>query len=784
MSNISAIAPPQLSPTVLIVEDDTTMRILLHQAMKQEGYQVLEANNGAEALDVYSRHHPNIILLDALMPVMDGFTCCSQLQTLPEGDRTPVLMITALEDPESVDRAFAAGAIDYITKPIHWAVLRQRVRRLLQTRQALENLQTQTERMQQSEAQLRLALEAASMGTWIWDITSGNVISDTTTARNLGMLVGRADSSAYISTFEHLSARIHPEDQSFVVQALDQAIAHQTDYDLEFRVIWPDETVHWIASRGQVYGSTQDQALRMTGISMDITERKQAERKIREQAALLDVATDAILVRSLEGQIYFWNKGAERLYGWSAEEVLGQNADQLLYKRSCPHLETARHTLTYRDYWQGELSQITKDGQDIIVESRWTLVRDKVGQPKSVLTVNTNITEKKKLEAQFLRAQRVESIGTLAGGIAHDLNNVLAPILMSLQLLDKKLPDEQSQWLLKTLESNTKRASDLVRQVLSFARGLEGNYTILQVSQLVTEIEKIARETFPKSIEVQLAEFDPHLWMLSGDATQLHQVLMNLCVNARDAMPQGGVLSIQAENLMIDENYARMNLDAKAGPHVVITVVDTGIGIAPEILDRIFEPFFTTKEFGKGTGLGLSTVAAIIKSHGGFINVYSELGKGTRFRVYLPAIERHDSQPTPENQWQSFEGQGELILVVDDEETICQVTQVSLEAHNYRVLTAKDGIEAVALFAQHQHEIRVVLVDIMMPVMDGPTTIRTLRKIDPQANIIAVSGLVSSDRTLEVTESGVNTLLPKPYTTEQLLKALQSILHPSPNNEF
>jgi hypothetical protein len=478
----------------------------------------------------------------------------------------------------------------------------------------------------------------------------------------------------------------------------------------------------------------------------------------------------------LENKILFWNKGSEHLYGWSAADALSKNANDLLYKDASPQLKAAFNAVLEKGDWQGELHQVTKNGKNIIVESRWTLVRDEVKQPKSILTVSTDITEKKQLEIQFLRAQRMESIGTLAGGIAHDLNNVLAPILMTAQLLETQLHDERSKRLLPILITNAKRGAALVKQVLSFARGLEGKFTTLQVKHLILEIKQIVQQTFPKSIEIS-ADIPPDLETVSGDATQLHQVLMNLCVNARDAMPDGGILKISAENFYIDENQARMNLDAHVGSYVLITVADRGSGIPAEVLDRIFEPFFTTKEIGKGTGLGLSTVAGIVKSHGGFVNVYSEVGRGTQFRVYLPAAEVAQTQLVEDLELPK--GHGELILVVDDEVAVRDITKTSLEAYNYKTLTASDGVEAVVLYAQHRESISLVLTDMMMPSMDGPTTIRTLQKINPQVKIIAVSGLASNDKLATADSVGVKTFLSKPYTVRELLKTINSVLYPN-----
>ncbi|MBD2346637.1 hybrid sensor histidine kinase/response regulator [Anabaena subtropica] len=501
-------------------------------------------------------------------------------------------------------------------------------------------------------------------------------------------------------------------------------------------------------------------------------ERKQTEKKIREQAALLDIANDAIFVQDLDGQILFWNESAERLYGWKKAEAIGKKTQKLWEEKNLPLLQKALTTLQQHGSWKGELYQTTKSGKEIILESRWTLVPEFGNNTQCILIVNTEITQKKHLEAQFLRAQRLESIGTLASGIAHDLNNVLAPILMTAQLLESQIKDERSRRLLPILITNAKRGANLVKQVLSFTRGLEGERTILQLKHLIREIQEVIKETFPKSIEI-VAQISQNLWTVSGDATQLHQVLMNLCVNARDAMPKGGILNISAENLLIDENYTKMNLDAKVGSYVVVKVTDTGIGIRSDILDRIFEPFFTTKELSKGTGLGLSTVLGIIKSHGGFINVYTEEGKGSQFKVYLPAQDTKES--LEEAELELAPGNGELILVVDDEVAIRDITKTSLETHNYQAITASDGIEAIAIYAEHRDKISLVLTDMVMPCMDGLTTIRTLQKINPNVKIIATSGLAAHDKVNAAYNMGIQAFLPKPYTANQLLKTISTV---------
>lgn len=507
-----------------------------------------------------------------------------------------------------------------------------------------------------------------------------------------------------------------------------------------------------------------------------IAQRKQAEQKIREQAALLDVAKDAIFVKDLNNQIVFWNKGAQKLFGWKAEDAIGKQASALLPRHNSRHYQDIQKTLLDRGQWQGELREVTKDGTEAIVESRWTLVRDEAEQPKSILVVNTDITEKKQLETQFLRVQRMESIGSLAGGIAHDLNNVLSPILMAVQLLSAKLHDESAQQWLKIIEINAKRGAELVKQVVSFARGMESERTLVQVQHLIKEIKQIASQTFPKSISIH-TEIAKDLWAVSGNTTQLHQVVMNLCINARDALPNGGTLSISARNGVLNEQFTPLNLDAKASRYIAIAVSDTGIGISPEHLDRIFEPFFTTKDAGKGTGLGLSTVMGIVKAHGGFVNVSSKLGQGTTFEVYLPASDQTTTTKLEVLELPS--GHGELILLVDDEAAIRQISQTILETHAYNVLTASNGIEAIAQYIQHQKDISAVLIDMMMPVMDGTPTIRTLQKINPLVKIIAVSGHPLNQTIAEVADTSVTTFLSKPYTAKELLQALQGIVSTS-----
>jgi CheY-like chemotaxis protein len=370
----------------------------------------------------------------------------------------------------------------------------------------------------------------------------------------------------------------------------------------------------------------------------------------------------------------------------------------------------------------------------------------------------------------------MESVGTLASGIAHDLNNILGPIILALQFLRKTFSDEQGIKMLKMLEGTAMRGSDLVKQVLTFARGQEGERTPIQIRHTINDLKKFMQEAFSSDIIVEV-NVPNDLWAINADPTQIHQVLLNLAVNARDAMPRGGTITISAENLTLDENYAAMNLDAKPGQYILVSVTDSGSGIPPEIQEKIFEPFFTTKEPGKGTGLGLATVFSIVKSHGGFIKLYSEIGKGTNFRLYFPAIIGEKIKEQQALYIESLEGHGEWILLVDDEYVIREVSKLTLESNGYNVLLAADGIEAIGLFAQNRDKIDLVITDMNMPNMNGPTLIRTLQKMKPSLPIIGASGLTDKTKLDEVAGLNISSFLSKPYTAEKLLEVLSDLLH-------
>jgi two-component system, cell cycle sensor histidine kinase and response regulator CckA len=530
--------------------------------------------------------------------------------------------------------------------------------------------------------------------------------------------------------------------------------------------------------RVHAYPSDQGLAVYFRDVTSERTSRlalEEREAVLRRQADLLDAAQDAILVRDVSHRITYWNRSAERIYGYPTEEALGADIRELLLEEPVG-FDAATAAVFERGHWSGELAQRNRAGEPVTVHGRWTLVRDEAGRPEAVLAINTDVTEQKRVEQQLLRAQRMESLGTLAGGIAHDLNNVLSPVLLATELLQLEERTAEQAALVDTIASSARRGADLVNQVLSFARGAEGERTPIELATLLADIRTIVRDTFPKDIRLTL-EVPDQLGMLLGDSTQMQQVLLNLAVNARDAMPDGGELSITASEVTLDDQYVAAMPEAEPGEYFLIEIEDEGTGMPPEVRDRVFEPFFTTKPHGVGTGLGLSTAAAIVRSHGGSLHVYSEVDRGSRFRLYLPVARdeptaRRPSRPAPDLP----RGDGETVLVVDDEAAVREMTCQTLRTHGYHTLEAADGAEAVARYAEHRDRIAIVLTDMMMPVMDGPATIRALRNLDPEVRVIGASGLHGNGKVALAARAGVEHFLPKPYSVRGLLDLLADIL--------
>ena len=624
------------------------------------------------------------------------------------------------------------------------------------------------------EERFRLAFDASPMGIVLTDVEGRFSQVNPAFAAMLGYATEELHG-------KHVNEVTHPDDRSpstdFLRRVETGAGAAQT---IEKRYTRKDGAVVWARVTAAILKSQDGQPIGKLAMVQDFTERRESEARLREQATLIEIAQDAICVLSLSGTIEFWNPAAEKLYGWPRAEAVGQDGEKLLFGLVSRELLQARTDVLTHGFWSGELQLRTGKGKTIQVSSRFSLVRDAAGQPKSMLIVSTDLTEKKQLEKQFLRVQRMESIGTLASGVAHDLNNVFSPILMVSELLAAQSPTGADAELLKLLRNSAERGAGIVRQLLGFSRGQEIERTELHLQPQLKEFKRLMQETFPRNITVTLT-IAPDLRLVLGDVTQIHQLLLNLCVNARDAMPKGGVISLSARNFDVDRIFCEMNPDAQLGPHVVLEVADTGTGIPATIKDKIFDPFFTTKPPGQGTGLGLATVLGIVKSHRGFLDLQSEVGEGTRFRVFLPAIESPVQPPSPAEPVPATPLQSGYVLVVDDEEAIRSVARAVLERHGYQTLLAEDGVEAVILFSRHQADIRYVLTDILMPGMDGVSFIKAIRKLDATVPIVAMSGLMKPQFKADLAGLDPLVFLEKPFTGETIVQAFLAFPAPQGN---
>lgn len=497
------------------------------------------------------------------------------------------------------------------------------------------------------------------------------------------------------------------------------------------------------------------------------------EERLLWKSKLLELVEGAVIVRSLDDRIIFWNSGAEKIYEKTAMEVLGRTFIEATGYEPVGY-GAAFELLRTHGGWKGELAENSASVPATHIEHRWKHCPGGNGRPGVYLTLCLDLTSQKMLEMETLRAKRLESIGALACGVAHDLNNVLTPIVMAAPMLREDLPGDAREMIIGTIEESANRGAEMVRQVLTFARGLEGERVLIQVGHLIKEVKREIKEAAPKELKILAEVSTRELWPVTGDASQLLDVLRKVTANARESMAAGGRIEITTSHIEVDEQFASMVDAARPGSYVAIRITDTGCGIPHSLLDRIFDPFFTTREQGKGAGLGLSSALGIIRSHGGFITVISQEQKGSTFTVYLPRAEAA-SPSTPASPTVP-QGHGELILIVDDESSIRRVSARLLEESGFRVIAAGDGTEALAKFSRAHGSVKVVVTDLKMPLMDGMVLTRTLKQMDPEIRVIVSTGDGDERREEELRAAGVGRLLRKPYTKETLVCTVRETL--------
>ncbi len=657
---MSEITAQQDVPLVLVVDDDRMMRRLVRHVLEPQGYAVEEAEDGVQALSAYQQLRPDLVLLDIMMPVMDGFATCARLRALPGGDRTPVLMVTALHDREAVDRAFEVGATDYVTKPIHWDVLRHRVRNMLHARQAEEALMA-------SEAKYRELVQ------------------------NANSIISRIDT---------------------------------------------------------------------------------------------------------QGRVTFFNEFAQAFFGYAEDEILGQNVVGTIL----PERETSGRDLAAmiqdivqhpEQYTANENENVRRNGERVWIAWNNKAILDDEGRVTEILSIGSDVTERKRLEEQMRRQDRMAALGQLAGGIAHDFNNILTGITLSTQMLlgQRNLPRGLVPDL-KNILDDAQRAAHLVQQILDFSRRSFFETRHVDLSPFIQDVADVLRRTLPESIRF-LLEVGADEYVVHADPTRLQQVLLNLATNARDAMPEGGEVRLALTRVKVGPGEEPPVAGMDAGEWVCLAVSDTGTGMPPDVMSHLFEPFFTTKPVGQGTGLGLAQVHGIVKQHGGHIGVETDVGQGTTFRIYLPAQEAENG-PQEEVAVAAPEVERATILLVEDEEGVRKLGRRALEHLGYRVLTAADGREALEVYRsakvacperdegqgrracpEQGRRVDLVLTDMVMPEMGGRELMRELRKMNPRVKGVVVTGYALED---DLRELGILDVIHKPFDMGTLDEAVRRAL--------
>jgi len=706
----------------------------------------------------------DLILSDYSMPGFDGLAALHiALKWCPD---TPFLFLSGTIGEERAIETLRQGALDYVLKDSPARLYSAIRSALLHAEREAAKRRTE-EALRKSREQFQQIAENIDDFIVLLD-GGGNCLYSNPSFRRLLR-------SGWVSSKLNIFDDMHPADRERFRDFLSETIQQSGAKAVEYRLLLPGEVIRHIEARASVPGHRGDEAPTILLAGRDVTDRKEAEELLHEQASLLDKARDAICVIDLHFIVTHCNASAERIFKRAAGDAIGRNFRDLLFAKQSGRCDTAFALTLAEGEWRGEFRLSDPDGKDLVVDSSWSLINDARGQTKSILCILTDVTSRRMLELELQRSQRIESLGMLAGGIAHDLNNILSPILMGVGLLRPIDSGAECQMILDTVQASATHGCELVQQILLFARGGEGQRTTVQMGQFLGELKGFLKTALRRAIELRI-EHDSGIWDILADATQLKQVLMNLCVNARDAMPHGGSIRITASNVRIAVGTQRgFHGEIPAGPYVRVNVADTGTGIPPEVIEKIFDPFFTTKEQGKGTGLGLSTIAGIVQTHGGAIQVQSDIGNGTVFSIFLPAILVPAAQPPPQTSAEDLpRGRGEGVLIIDDDEGILLVAEKILTVQGYKVLKASDGESALEIFHYRRDQIQLVICDQVMPGLNGAAVLAHIHEEAPQVKLIKMSGFFEDSPNAE--EASYFTQLPKPIQSERLLRTVRQVI--------
>lgn len=646
-----------------------------------------------------------------------------------------------------------------------------RPRRMIGTHTDISEAKLAENALRDSEERHRHLVETSA--DWVWEIDSH--ARYTYASERVRDLLGYAPSEILGRTvFELMPPQEAERTRPLILEGI---AAGKPFVGFENTCLHKDGRTINVETNGVPVFNASGELIGYRGMDRDVTARRAVERQLRLRDAALQAAANSIVITDRHGRIEWANAAFTTSSGWQLSEVIGRNPRELIWsgQHGREFFTQMWDTISNGRVWRGEIMNRRKDGALRTEDMTITPLFDENGTISHYIAIKQDITERKQLEAQTRHSQRMEALGAMAGGIAHDLNNILTPIGMVAGLLRDDRTDEKSRELLSLVEQSAKRGGNIIQQLLTFSRGVEGERLPLRLQLVLKEVLALARETFPREISLSLS-LPPELPLVLADATQIHQVVLNLCVNARDAMPSGGQLALIAETETLDRTSPKLPEHVQPGEFVVLHVCDSGTGIAPDLLLRIFDPFFTTKPVNRGTGLGLSTVQGIVRSHGGFITVDSTLGKGTTFSVHLPSAGPESVPESVSHEAPMATGRGELILVVEDEIDIGEAAQMGLEACGYRVRLALNGRDGLDQFTKYRAEISMILTDLMMPVMKGTDFVRAVREIDPHIPIAVATGLKESAQQRELEALGVHDILSKPYSYGELTQLVEKKL--------
>ncbi len=610
---------------------------------------------------------------------------------------------------------------------------------------------------------------------WDWDIKSNSVVWNDAVQTVFGHKQNRIHPEIQW-WYDHL----HPDDRERVMAGLHGVLEHGgTDWTDQYRYQRADGTYANVIDRGHIARDTTGAAVRMIGAITDVTERTRSEAAIRFQAQLLNAVQQAVVATDPEGIVIFWNKFAENLYGWTAEEAVGKTIEELT---PSPFLREHGTEIVARaaagESWTGEFLVQGKSGKAFPALLTTAPVRDNAGNVLGFVRVSIDLTERRNLEEQFRQSQKMDAVGRLAGGIAHDFNNLLTVIRLNTEIILEGFdPTDPRSDDVKQIRSAAERASSLTRQLLAFSRKQILQPRVLDMNSVVGSVEPMLKRLIGEDITI-ISQCSARGYVVA-DPGQLEQVLVNLVVNARDAMPQGGRISIETNNVVLDETYTSEHAPVIAGHYVMLAVSDNGVGMSRDTCEHAFDPFFTTKEAGKGTGLGLATVYGIVKQSGGYVWIYSEPSIGTTLKLYFPEVSAaaaFGSAAEKKGTADKRKRASETILLVEDEEAVRGLTCRILEKQGYRVIPAQHGRDAMEIASKEEGRIDLVLTDVVMPGMSGRGLVERLVGIRPRIKSLYMSGYTDDDIIRRGFIEPSKSFLQKPFTSEALLQTVRKVL--------